>query len=162
MGEKVRLKVSARVRESSKCCDWSSPTGTMVDLIGQQGRSEKRNTHLYKRTSAACRTGYASKPSRRSASDTSSSELAFFDTASRAFQVVIRRKSPTGARVLRYHASSACSGICWCQLAHNTDRINSRLPGSTDKSALDRPRKLTMMRAYFAYPVAAEQDPEGA
>lgn len=37
MGEKVRLKVSARVRESSKCCDWSSPTGTMVDLIGQLG-----------------------------------------------------------------------------------------------------------------------------
>lgn len=35
-GEKVRLNVSARVRHSSRCCDWSSPTGTMVDLRVQR------------------------------------------------------------------------------------------------------------------------------
>jgi hypothetical protein len=38
-------------------------------------------THLYKAISAACRTGYASRPSLRSASEIAVSSAAFLDTA---------------------------------------------------------------------------------
>ena len=32
---KDRLKDSAMSRDSSRCWDWSSPTGTMVDLVSE-------------------------------------------------------------------------------------------------------------------------------
>lgn len=72
--------------------------------------------YLYSRISAAWRTGYASRPSFRSPSEISSSEFAFLDTTSFDFHVVMRFRWPTGVRVLRYHASSACSGTWPVQL----------------------------------------------
>lgn len=111
-GVKVRLKVMARSRTSSRCCVWSSPTGTLVALLCELEYilNTEPAAHLKSKTSAAWSTGYASRPRRRSDSDTSSSEFEFRETAILDFQVVIRRKCPTGVRVLRYQASSACSG----------------------------------------------------
>lgn len=96
-------------------------------------------TYLYKAISAACRTGYASRPSLRSASEIAVSSAAFLDTANfdymrqnltcivnekHTFQVVIRCNLPTGLMGLKYQHNSVCSLTCH-QLTQFSERTSS-------------------------------------